>query len=409
MNIKKTLSVLAVSLLAVLVLALPARAATIVHEGEAGGCSWTIDSDGLLRIYPTDGVSGELIHNGNTEFDTFNWVDYSTEVKRAVVEDGVWGVSLERMFSGCSYMTSVDLSGLDTSKVENMEYIFSGCKALQSIYVGDGWSTESVTSSWGMFAFDDNLVGCSGTRVQDLSGKTNLQVACVDTFETPGLLSKEGVGWIADETGTYHLYNGDGSLRTNNWARYKGVYFYLGEDGLPVSNEWQKGIDGKYYYLGSDGSVVLNGAAPAGSTYYVIKGGSVDTTPGWKKVNGGYYYVGKDGTAYAGRWFVENGKYYYFGADAKLVVNGVVYDGEVRYYMGSDGLPVKDCWVKAEGDWSYINGEYQMVTNAWVYYNRYYYLMDGYGHPIRNQKNYEWYGFHFNFDAYGRCTWSDLG
>lgn len=323
MNIKKTLSVLAVSLLAVLVLALPARAATIVHEGEAGGCSWTIDSDGLLRIYPTDGVSGELIHNGNTEFDTFNWVDYSTEVKRAVVEDGVWGVSLERMFSGCSYMTSVDLSGLDTSKttnmvglfnvcaaltevdlssfdtskVENMEYIFSGCKALQSIYVGDGWSTESVTNSMGMFSFDDNLVGCSGTRVQDLSGKTNLQAACVDTFETPGLLSKEGVGWIADETGTYYLYNGDGSLRTNNWARYKGVYFYLGEDGLPVSNEWQKGTDGKYYYLGSDGSVVLNGAAPAGSTYYVIKGGSVDTTPGWKKVNGGYYYVGKDGTA----------------------------------------------------------------------------------------------------------------
>ena len=39
------------------------------------------------------------------------------------------------MFSGCSSLASLDLSSLDTSKVESMSYMFSGCSSLASLDV----------------------------------------------------------------------------------------------------------------------------------------------------------------------------------------------------------------------------------------------------------------------------------
>ena len=42
------------------------------------------------------------------------------------------------MFCGCSSLSSLDLSGLDTSKVTDMGFMFSDCSALTSLTVGEG-------------------------------------------------------------------------------------------------------------------------------------------------------------------------------------------------------------------------------------------------------------------------------
>ena len=42
-----------------------------------------------------------------------------------------------RMFDGCSGLTSLDLSGWDTSNVNYMSEMFNGCSNLTSIY--NGW------------------------------------------------------------------------------------------------------------------------------------------------------------------------------------------------------------------------------------------------------------------------------
>ena len=63
------------------------------------------------------------------------------------------------MFRSCSKLTSLDLSNWDTSNVTKMGSMFYNCSSLTTIYVGDEWSTDEVTSSSYMFYKDTKLVG----------------------------------------------------------------------------------------------------------------------------------------------------------------------------------------------------------------------------------------------------------
>ena len=71
--------------------------------------------------------------------------------------------SLNGMFGDCSSLTSIDLSGLDTSQVVNMAYMFNGCTNLQTIYASNNFSTENVVNSNGMFTSCNKIKGGSGT------------------------------------------------------------------------------------------------------------------------------------------------------------------------------------------------------------------------------------------------------
>ncbi len=72
--------------------------------------------------------------------------------------------NMERMFSECKALTELDISSFDTSNVSNMSYMFATCSALTTIYVGENWATDFVTSSTGMFAGSTKLVGGNGTK-----------------------------------------------------------------------------------------------------------------------------------------------------------------------------------------------------------------------------------------------------
>ena len=66
------------------------------------------------------------------------------------------------MFSGCSSLTSLDLSGFDTSNVTKMEAMFSDCSSLISLDLSS-FDTSNVTDMDSMFK------GCSGLASLDLS------------------------------------------------------------------------------------------------------------------------------------------------------------------------------------------------------------------------------------------------
>ena len=132
------------------------------------------------------------------------------------------------MFSGCSSLTELDLSGFNTSKVVNMgkmfygcssltkldlssfstaslidigqEYknivdlhdmqfgvgkMFAGCKSLKTIYVSDRWrfKTELPRSDYTFYECK-KLVGGNGTGYDQF--ETHYQYARVDTAEAPG-------------------------------------------------------------------------------------------------------------------------------------------------------------------------------------------------------------------------------
>ena len=66
--------------------------------------------------------------------------------------------SMNRMFSGCSSLTTLDLSHFDTSKVGDMCLMFSGCSSLTTLDLSNFYTSE-VTNMKNMF------YGCSALRM----------------------------------------------------------------------------------------------------------------------------------------------------------------------------------------------------------------------------------------------------
>lgn len=98
-------------------------------------------------------------------------------------------VHMSEVFSGCSALTSIDLSSFDTTNVPNMGYLFYGCSSLtilnlsmfntsslittncmfnntglSTIYVDPNiWDMSAVTNSTDMFTDSTSLLGERGT------------------------------------------------------------------------------------------------------------------------------------------------------------------------------------------------------------------------------------------------------
>ncbi len=97
-------------------------------------------------------------------------------------------------------LTSLDLSSFDTSNVTDMSWMFYSANKLETIYVGDGWSTESVDPSTPTCFYNNQaLVGGNGTTWLDVCDMANaarpwessakIIYAVADGEGTPGLLT----------------------------------------------------------------------------------------------------------------------------------------------------------------------------------------------------------------------------
>ena len=141
----------------------------IVGWTACGTCRWMIDARGCLTIAPMEGAdSGELSY-----WKDAPWYDYRDSITSAKIKDGVVAATTFRMFRDCSRLISVDLSGLDTSKVTEMgredtweSGMFSGCTRLAYLDVSR-LDTSNVTSMGCMF--------------KDCSSLTSLDLSTFDT------------------------------------------------------------------------------------------------------------------------------------------------------------------------------------------------------------------------------------
>ena len=110
-----------------------------------------------IRYLKTDSVtdmSYMFFECGLSDLEMNNYLSYfnTAKVKR-----------MEWMFHSCKALTALDLTNFNTANVTDMSYMFDGCNDLTTIYVGDGWSNESVTNSEKMFMYCLSLVGGQGT------------------------------------------------------------------------------------------------------------------------------------------------------------------------------------------------------------------------------------------------------
>ena len=108
--------------------------------------------------------------------------------------------AMKMMFSGCIELTVLDLTSFDTSNVTDMGYMFSSSPYLETICVGNGWNTASVTESQSLFGGCNKLVGENGTTYSN-ANTNNVDFAHIDVEGNPGYLSSLKLYnlWIADE------------------------------------------------------------------------------------------------------------------------------------------------------------------------------------------------------------------
>ena len=95
--------------------------------------------------------------------------------------------NMQSMFNSCSSLTELDVSGFDMTKVTNTSRMFSYCSSLETIYApaGTDWTGTTITSSSEMFSDCQKLVGGYGT-IYSSSAKDKTR-ACID-----GLDGKQG-------------------------------------------------------------------------------------------------------------------------------------------------------------------------------------------------------------------------
>ena len=138
--------------------------------GASGTCVWRVDKDGLLTIKPRAGSETGLL-GGSAP-----WIRYRGSIVSAKFENRVSARTARRMFYGCSELRSLDLSGLDTSEVESMDFMFYGCSSLATLDLSS-FDTSSATSMRSMFE------GCSSLATLDLSNFDTSQVVFTWTSE----------------------------------------------------------------------------------------------------------------------------------------------------------------------------------------------------------------------------------
>ena len=122
------------------------------------------------------------------------WSSISKNIINVVFDESFKNYDLKscsHWFDGCSNLTSIDLSSLNTKNLGDMSFMFWDCKNLETIYVGDDWNTQSVYYKASTFYGCQKLVGCKGTKYDKT--KIDAEYAKIDEgYRNPGYLTKFG-------------------------------------------------------------------------------------------------------------------------------------------------------------------------------------------------------------------------
>ena len=170
--------------------------ATEVASGTWGTCPWVITSDGVLEIY-----AGEVSSSWSRLSPWSQYAGTVTSVKTVCAsgERVVVSGDLSYLFADMEKVTSVDLSGWDTTAVTNMDSFFSNCAMLTSPSFA-GWDFSQVADLEYLFSncssldsLDLSTWNVNGARLTGMfSGCSQLQTLSLsgwDVSDTPSMTS----------------------------------------------------------------------------------------------------------------------------------------------------------------------------------------------------------------------------
>lgn len=213
-------------------------------------------------------------------------------------------------------------SGLDGNSAASAD-------ATQNAVALTGW--QKVGEDWLYYGTTPGEEPVKGLQ-QDINGKTYF-------FDDAGIL-QTGFQTV---NGTKYYFNpngeepslGLGAMMKSVWVTEANKYYYLGEDGVPVSGEI-KLIGSKRYAFDAEGRLLTGWQTIGNNNYYFQIGGDIGAKgqmyTGWKAMNGKVYYfqvgnadgnIGKMSTG----WKAMNGKRYYFQVGGDAGSKGQMYTG----------------------------------------------------------------------------------
>ena len=164
---------------------------------------YEVDENGYYSV--TIGQDGGVTANVNSSC-LFKDIGYSVPSSIEVKIEGLENLdtskvtNMDYMFSGLSGLTSLDVSKFDTSNVTDMNWMFNNCRKLSSLEVRN-FNTSNVTSMYNMFSncsgltsldvskFDTSNVTNMSDMFDDCSGLTSLDVSRFDTSKVINMTS----------------------------------------------------------------------------------------------------------------------------------------------------------------------------------------------------------------------------
>ena len=166
--------------------------------GASNSLKWSIDDEGHFILEPVDGRFGTIdkqyssatTKGGTTPRESstrplWPWESYKDKIITAEIKGEIrsYGSNndfqLIGMFEWCENMVSVDVSGLNTSRLGVVSYFFANCPSLKTITGLDKW-TESVHQNTNVKEGTNNIIniasmfrGCTSLEEVDLSSWTS--------------------------------------------------------------------------------------------------------------------------------------------------------------------------------------------------------------------------------------------
>ena len=237
-----------------------------IASGSYKGCNWVLNKNGKLTVRAT---------RSDAELDD-DWEDYAEQIKevdidvpycsrlsgmfqdysnleKAVIKIKKCEGSASFMFAAGNYYNSkssklkyVDITGMNTSEVTSMSYMFWGCEKLTSLSFAN-MDTSKVESMAGMFGKCTNLAtvnigsfntsnvadmsamfyGCKALKVLDITGFDTYNVRDLSSmfYECEKLKSVSMAGWNLSNAGDISsMFNGCKALvqlNLNGWKTYR--------------------------------------------------------------------------------------------------------------------------------------------------------------------------------------------
>lgn len=153
-----------------------------------GSCRWGIDTGGTLWITPAAGRTegtAQSLPKGETWIEPSYgkgapWRSQSKGIRSVKVLGTVRLVGCANcMFAGLTHCKDMDLTGLDTSGLQDMTLMFDRCLSLTSLDLS-GWDTSKVYSTVRMFCTCSSLVSLdlSGWDTSSIVGMSSMFSSC---------------------------------------------------------------------------------------------------------------------------------------------------------------------------------------------------------------------------------------